>query len=45
MDGSGTVDASVTFAGMTMAQAQQLQVSTGTVGGVPYLYFHNSGAT
>ncbi len=35
MDGSGTVDASVTFAGMAMAQAQRLQVSTGTVGGVP----------
>ena len=41
--GTGTTDASITFAGLSMAQAQGLQVSTGTVGGQSYLYFHNPG--
>lgn len=41
--GTGTTDASITFAGLTMAQAQDLQVTTGAVGGSPYLYVHNPG--
>lgn len=41
--GTGTTDASITFAGLSMAQAQGLQISTGTAGGLPYLYFHNPG--
>jgi len=41
--GTGTVDASITFAGLTMAQAQNLQVSTGSINGLGYLYFHNPG--
>ncbi len=32
------IDASVTFAGMTLQQARGLLVQTGTAGGVPYLY-------
>jgi hypothetical protein len=41
--GTGATDASITFAGLSMAQAQGLQVATGTVAGVPYLWFHNPG--
>jgi len=44
MHGTGTTDASITFAGLTTAQAQGLQVSTGTVGSLSYLYFHSPGA-
>ncbi len=40
-DVHGTTDASITFAGLSTAQAQGLQVSTGTAGGVPYLYVHS----
>jgi hypothetical protein len=41
--GTGTIDASITFAGLSMAQAQGLQVSTGSAGGVGYLYLHDPG--
>jgi hypothetical protein len=43
--GLGTgVDASVTFAGLSVAQAQsRLSSSTGNVGGNDYLYMHNDG--
>jgi len=44
VQGTGTTNASITFAGITTAQAQSLQVSTGTVGGLSYLYFHSPGA-
>ena len=41
--GTGREDASITFAGLTMEQAQGLQTATGSVGGNSYLYFHNPG--
>ena len=43
VDGVGGDDASITFAGLSVAQASGLQVSTGVVDGKSYLYVHNSG--
>jgi hypothetical protein len=45
INGPGTgVTASVTYAGMTVAEAQsKLGVSTGSVGGNDYLYMHHTG--
>ena len=37
--GTGVEDASITFAGLSVVQAQALQTSTGSVGGQTYLYF------
>lgn len=37
------IDASITFAGLTVAQGKQLQVSTGTQAAGPYLSLYNSG--
>ena len=37
------IDASITFAGLSIAQAQKLQVSTGTQAAGSYLYFYNPG--
>ena len=41
--GTGTADASITFAGLSVAQAQALQASTGSVGGQAYLFLQNPG--
>lgn len=41
--GTGAEDASIIFAGLSMEQAQRLEVATGTVGENSYLYLHNSG--
>jgi Ca2+-binding RTX toxin-like protein len=41
-DGSG-IDASVTFAGLSVAQAQKLVVSTGTQAAGSYLFLSNPG--
>ena len=41
--GNGT-DASITFAGLSVQQAQNLQVSTGTQPGGSYLYIYDPGA-
>ena len=41
--GTGRTDASVTFAGLTAAQAGALQTSIGTSGTVSYLYISNRG--
>ena len=41
-DGSG-IDASITFAGLSVAQAQKLVVSTGTQAAGPYLFLSNPG--
>ncbi len=41
-DGSG-IDASITFAGLSVAQAQQLVVSTGTQAAGTYLFLSNPG--
>ena len=41
--GTGVKDASITFAGLSVEQAQRLQVTTGSVGGQSYLYFANTG--
>ena len=41
--GTGATDASITFAGFSTMQAQGFQVSTGIVGGVPYLYVRDPG--
>ncbi len=41
-DGSG-IDASITFAGLSVAQAQQLVVSTGTQAAGSYLFLSNPG--
>ena len=37
------IDASVTFAGLSVQQARSLQVTTGTQAGNPYLYIYNPG--
>ena len=37
------IDASITFAGLSVAQAKSLQVSTGTQPAGSYLYFYNPG--
>ncbi len=39
MRGDGSSTASLTFAGLTVAQAQAMVAGAGTVGGVPYLQF------
>lgn len=39
MLGNGTSSASLTFAGLSVAQAQAMVAGAGTVGGVPYLQF------
>jgi Ca2+-binding RTX toxin-like protein len=39
MRGDGSSMASLTFAGLTSAQAQAMVVGAGTVGGIPYLQF------
>lgn len=41
--GTGQIDASITFAGLSLSQAKNLQVSTGTQPGGQYLYFSNPG--
>jgi len=41
VSGDGSVVRDITFAGLTMAQAQGLQVTTGSVGGTPYLSVSN----
>jgi hypothetical protein len=41
--GTGTTDASITFAGLTVDQAQKLEIATGSIGGNGYLLFHNPG--
>ena len=41
--GTGAPNASVTFAGLSIAQAEGLQVSAGSVGGQSYLYLRNPG--
>ena len=41
--GTGQTDASVTFAGLSPDRAAGLQLVTGAVGGVPYLYVYNPG--
>ncbi len=41
--GSGTTDASVSFDGISPVRAAGLQTSTGTVGGLAYLYIYNPG--
>jgi hypothetical protein len=41
--GTGVTDSSITFAWLTMAQAQNLQVTSGSVGGSGYLLFYNPG--
>ena len=40
---TGGVDASITFAGLTMQQAQGLQITTGTQLGGSYLYIYDPG--
>ena len=40
---TGGVDASITFAGLTMQQAQGLQITTGTQPGGSYLYIYDPG--
>lgn len=37
------IDASITFAGLSVQQARGLQVATGTQAGSPYLYIYNPG--
>ena len=39
MQGNGASSASLTFAGLSVAQAQAMMVGAGTAGGVPYLQF------
>ena len=41
--GNGTTDARVSFDGISPDRAAGLQTSTGTVGGLAYLYIYNSG--
>ena len=41
--GVGQIDASITFAGLTLDQAKKLQVSTGVQPGGQYLYLSNPG--
>jgi serralysin len=43
-DGQGGGASDVTFAGLSASQVAHLQASTGSVGGIPYLYFYNPGA-
>jgi parallel beta helix pectate lyase-like protein/hemolysin type calcium-binding protein len=41
--GTGSTDASITFAGLTTDQATKLEVTSGNIGGNGYLLFHNQG--
>ena len=41
--GTGGPTSSLTFAGLSPAQAARLQTATGTAGGIPYLYLYNPG--
>lgn len=43
IDGNGSIDASITFAGLSLNQAQHLSTSTGTQQAGPYLYLFNPG--
>ena len=43
MHGTGTTNASITFAGLTMDQAERLEIATGSIGGNGYLLIHNPG--
>jgi Ca2+-binding RTX toxin-like protein len=41
--GTGVIDASMTFAGVWMEQAQSLEFTSGSIGGNGFLLFHNQG--
>jgi len=43
VSGDGTVERNITFDGLSITQAENLQVTTGTIGGTPYLLLHNAG--
>lgn len=42
--GSGREDAAITFSGLSLEQAQRLEVTSGMAGENAYLYFRNPGA-